>query len=96
MKKKILFILGMVIWLPSFIILIIGSVDLIELSITQEIIVGVMFIGSLLLSNKCKPTWMKEDEKKQIEFDLKEMDLEGFKDSMEKYLEKLEIKKHYI
>ena len=37
-----------------------------------------------------------EDEKKQIEFDLKEMDLEGFKDSMEKYLEKLEIKKHYI
>jgi hypothetical protein len=58
--KKTLFILGMVIWLPSFIIALLDFGGFLELNTTQEIIVGVMFIGSLLLINKCKPTWMKD------------------------------------
>jgi hypothetical protein len=58
--KKILFILGLVIWLPSFIIGLLSFGRFLELSITQEIIVGVMFIGSLLLINKFKPKWMKD------------------------------------
>ena len=50
--KKNLFILGMVIWLQSFIIGLLSFGRFLELSITQEIIVVVMFIGSLLLIKK--------------------------------------------
>ena len=57
--KKTLFVLGMLIWLPSFVIGLLVFGRFLELSTTQEIIVVVMFIGSLLLINKCKPTWMK-------------------------------------
>lgn len=50
--KKILFFLGIIIWLPSFIIACMAFGRLIDLSNFQEIVIACFFVGSIILMKK--------------------------------------------
>jgi hypothetical protein len=58
--KKILFILGMVIGCPSFVLMLMDEGGFLELSTTQETILIIVFFASLPLIYKFKPKWMKD------------------------------------
>jgi hypothetical protein len=59
--RKVFFILGMIVWLPSFIIGCCAFGRMIELTFFEEIVVSILFIGSLVLMKKNSTAWKNKD-----------------------------------
>jgi len=58
---NVLLILGFLLWIPSFILALAAWGGWITLTLTQEIIVCVTFILSLIIINFFKPDWAKDE-----------------------------------
>ena len=57
---NVLLILGFLLWIPSFILALAAWGGWISLTLTQEIILCVTFILSLIIINFFKPDWAKD------------------------------------
>ena len=60
--KTFFYILAFLIWLATFTLGCLAFAQVIKLSITQEVILGVLFVGSLfyIRVKKFQPSWMSK------------------------------------